>query len=206
MSGLPLTSCVFDVGTSAEYGKVVPCSESNGAGGAITVSALLTGLRPGTAYHYRLVATTSTGTVDSPDEVVSTNAQVAVRAPYVGLMLQRLTDHPGYFARLLGLQGISGAAPNELIALRCVQACARSLTFTVKVHHPTEHRDFRISPGLPIGRSTRIEIVVSASGKLSRIAKYSFTSTGAGFAVKLVTSGCANATGSIVKCPRPHGS
>lgn len=58
--GDPVTSCVFEYGTTSTYGQSVPCSPEAaklGSGTAAeSVSAQLTGLVPGTTYHYRLVA------------------------------------------------------------------------------------------------------------------------------------------------------
>ncbi len=55
--GLPVTSCVFEYGTTSAYGHSVPCSPNPGSGASpVAVSAELTGLVPETKYHYRLVA------------------------------------------------------------------------------------------------------------------------------------------------------
>jgi hypothetical protein len=58
--GSPVTSCVFEYGTTIAYGQSVPCSPKAGELGsgaaAVSVGAQLSGLLPGTTYHYRLVA------------------------------------------------------------------------------------------------------------------------------------------------------
>jgi DNA-binding beta-propeller fold protein YncE len=58
--GKPVTSCVFEYGTTSAYGHSVPCSPDASALGSgstpVAVSAHLPGLIPGTTYHYRLVA------------------------------------------------------------------------------------------------------------------------------------------------------
>jgi phosphodiesterase/alkaline phosphatase D-like protein len=64
----------FDYGTSTSYGSSVPSPAGSAGSGtsAVTESASLTGLRPGTTYHYRIEATNATGTTDGPDRTVTT--------------------------------------------------------------------------------------------------------------------------------------
>ncbi|MGH2891287.1 MAG: choice-of-anchor Q domain-containing protein, partial [Solirubrobacteraceae bacterium] len=66
------TSYHFDYGTTTAYGAATP-AQSAGAGlGAVSVSAGLSGLAPGTTYHYRLVASNADGTTTSGDRSFST--------------------------------------------------------------------------------------------------------------------------------------
>ncbi len=66
------TTYHFDYGTSTSYGS----STSTGNAGAgvigVGVNAQLTGLTPGIAYHYRLVATSAAGTTQGSDSVFVT--------------------------------------------------------------------------------------------------------------------------------------
>ncbi len=56
--GSEVTRCVFEYGTTEEYGQSVPCAETVGSGtGEVAVHAVLKGLQGGATYHYRLVAT-----------------------------------------------------------------------------------------------------------------------------------------------------
>jgi hypothetical protein len=73
------TSWYFEYGTGTSYGRRTP-SRNAGAGAAnVQVSAELTGLAPGTTYHYRLVATSGAGTTRGGDGVFTTlSAPVAV--------------------------------------------------------------------------------------------------------------------------------
>jgi hypothetical protein len=71
--GLPVTSCVFEYGTSASYGQTVPCEPNPGSGEApVPVSAKLTGLQADTAYHYRLKAAYGNGAIFGADEEFTT--------------------------------------------------------------------------------------------------------------------------------------
>jgi phosphodiesterase/alkaline phosphatase D-like protein len=73
------TTWYVEYGTSTSYGTKT-ASESAGSGTANTaVSANLTGLTPGTTYHYRVVATNSSGTARGADGIFTTSsAPVAV--------------------------------------------------------------------------------------------------------------------------------
>jgi hypothetical protein len=75
------TTCQFDYGTTAAYGQSAPCNSNPGSGSsAVGVSATLSGLTPGTTYHYRLEATNSGGTTkDATDHTFTT----VVNAPTV---------------------------------------------------------------------------------------------------------------------------
>jgi Tol biopolymer transport system component len=61
--GIEVTDCHFDYGSTTEYGKTAPCEQTVGAGTeAVAVTAKLSGLQPGTTYHFRLQASDANGT------------------------------------------------------------------------------------------------------------------------------------------------
>jgi hypothetical protein len=68
------TSVKFEYGTTTSYGNEVTATPSpiNGTN-PVAVSADLTGLTPGTAYHFRLVAANSAGTTNGTDMTFITN-------------------------------------------------------------------------------------------------------------------------------------
>jgi hypothetical protein len=70
------TSLSFQYGTSTAYGSQSPTVTAPSSGGSTPVSAALTGLVPGTTYHYRLVATNSAGTTDGADQSFTTSAPI----------------------------------------------------------------------------------------------------------------------------------
>jgi WD40-like Beta Propeller Repeat len=80
--GRPVTSCVFEYGTSVAYGQSVPCSPAAASLGSgvnlVPVNAHLDGLIPETEYHYRLV-TENAGAISS-----STTDQNFFTGPLVG--------------------------------------------------------------------------------------------------------------------------
>lgn len=72
-SGVEVTVCEFEYGTTGSYGSTAPCDPAPGSGTSpVPVSANLTGLTPGTTYHDRLVVTYADGTVRGLDDSFTT--------------------------------------------------------------------------------------------------------------------------------------
>jgi len=73
------TTYRFEWGTDTSYGNRIPADFDAVAGsgsGPVSVSGELSGLEPGTAYHYRVIAQSSSGTTVSPDrELVTLNSE-----------------------------------------------------------------------------------------------------------------------------------
>ena len=92
-------SWYFEYGTSASYGSKTP-AKSAGSGSAPTgVSAAITKLAAGTAYHYRLVGTSSAGTVYGSDVTFTTVAALTLSA----------STSQAVYGTAVTLQGRSGA-------------------------------------------------------------------------------------------------
>ena len=74
------TSYYFQYGTTTAYGvQTTPASAGSGSGN-VSVHSTITGLTPGTTYHYRLVAGNAGGTSQGADETVTVGlAQSQVR-------------------------------------------------------------------------------------------------------------------------------
>ena len=67
------TTYSFQFGTTTAYGSQTnPQSAGSGTQGQ-SVSATLTGLRPGTTYHYRVIATNASGTTVGADQTFTTS-------------------------------------------------------------------------------------------------------------------------------------
>ncbi len=68
------TTYRFEYGTSTSYGASAPVSGASAGAGASAVKAsqAITGLQPGTTYHYRLVATNANGTTYGADRTFAT--------------------------------------------------------------------------------------------------------------------------------------
>ena len=109
------TTYYFEYGTSTRYGTRTPNPPADAGSGttATTVRAALTGLRPYTRYHWRLVATNAAGTTRGPDRSFTTaRAPTAVslgvsRKTVVwggGLSLGGRVTGPGSVALTVALQ------------------------------------------------------------------------------------------------------
>jgi hypothetical protein len=71
----PDTHYYFQYGTTTSYGQDSPTPPGNDAGfgeTAVPASTALTGLKPGTLYHYRIVASSWVGTTDGTDQTFRT--------------------------------------------------------------------------------------------------------------------------------------
>jgi hypothetical protein len=74
--GIPYTACAFEYGPTTAYGSTVPCAQTPaqiGTGEApVPVSADISGLSPGTTYHFRLAGTNADGTAKGKDQSLAT--------------------------------------------------------------------------------------------------------------------------------------
>ena len=70
------TTCQFQYGTTTSYGSIAPASPGSAGSGtsAVNESASLSGLQPGTTYHYRLTAMNASGTANGSDQTFTTAA------------------------------------------------------------------------------------------------------------------------------------
>jgi hypothetical protein len=66
------TSYVFQYGATAAYGAQTSALPTGGGTMAVQVSQLITGLQPGTIYHYRIVAMNAAGITDGGDVAFTT--------------------------------------------------------------------------------------------------------------------------------------
>lgn len=66
------TSYAFDYGTSTAYGQETPFTSAGSGSASMAESAALSGLTPGTTYHYRIVANNATGKSLGVDETFTT--------------------------------------------------------------------------------------------------------------------------------------
>ena len=84
----------FEFGTTTAYGKTASVPSVGGVS-AQPVSATLKGLRPGTTYHYRLVASSPDGTTNTADPTFRTARARAPRITGLKLTPRRFKTPPG---------------------------------------------------------------------------------------------------------------
>jgi hypothetical protein len=107
------TNYVFQYGTSAGYGGQTPLAPAGNGTSTLKVSETVTGLQPGTTYHYRIVAVNSDGTINGKDRVFKT-ASVPLSVQIAG------TPNPVEFGNSFLVEGnLSGTgAANHAVALQ----------------------------------------------------------------------------------------
>lgn len=77
----------FQYGPTSAYGSESPLTSAGTGAAARAVSAALSGLKPGTLYHYRLLATNDTDTTAGKDRTFTTTAAADTQAPSAPLHL-----------------------------------------------------------------------------------------------------------------------
>ena len=88
------TNWYFEYGTSTSYGTKTAAKSAGAGTRSVNESASITGLKAGTTYHYRLVATSAAGTTAGRDRTFSTAGAPVARtgaAQAVGPSSARLT-------------------------------------------------------------------------------------------------------------------
>jgi phosphodiesterase/alkaline phosphatase D-like protein len=79
-----LTSYAFQYGTTTSYGQQSPLASAGSGTADAPVGADLTGLTPGTTYHYRVIATNASGTTVGADRTFATTGTAPPPAPKPG--------------------------------------------------------------------------------------------------------------------------
>jgi hypothetical protein len=100
------TTCYFQYGTTTAYEAQTPTAAVGSGTVAVRVSQPITGLQPGTTYHYRIVASNATGTSDGLDHTFTTK-EIPLR--FVITSTARVGSYGSPFALAGTLSGTSGA-------------------------------------------------------------------------------------------------
>jgi hypothetical protein len=75
------TSYAFQYGTTTSYGEMSALTSAGSGSGDAAAGAALSGLTPGTTYHYRIIATNDTGTTVGPDATFTTTGTAPPPGP-----------------------------------------------------------------------------------------------------------------------------
>ena len=144
-----LEACSFEYGTALPpYTQSVPCSVFPAAtSGPQAVSAQLSGLSPNTTYHYRVLASSQSGTSVGADVTFTTavSSQVALVYPQPSIagtpaVGQRLTCHPGTPAGTTAR--LSYAWVRDLIP---IPEATATTTYTVKGQDSGHHLQCQVT-------------------------------------------------------------
>ncbi|MGH2854898.1 MAG: hypothetical protein ACRDLF_11995, partial [Solirubrobacteraceae bacterium] len=194
-----LTACRFEYGLSEAYGQSVPCAGAQGlAGGAAqAVSGAVGELTANTTYHYRLVASSASGTSVSPDAKLKTTAPpLAQPHPSIGGI-------PARGQRLTCKSGVSGNASSPAIAyawLRDTQAIAgaNGSSYLVSSADVSHHLQCRVTATNAAGSASASSAFVTVpAGGLGSISETQVgTPRVAGSAVSVPLTCSAQAAGS----------
>jgi hypothetical protein len=175
------TSYHVEFGTSTAYGHSTP-AVSAGAGGSVSVT--LSGLRPHTVYHYRLVATSDGGTAAGADRTFRTAAAPA-RAPRFSFAV------PARVSLRSALRG------RIHVRFRCSRGCTAHFVVSVASAQTTRFTPVAITLA---GGSGRIRH--RGAGTATLRFRPGVRARLASAQVRLVVSGYAVARGSARSAPR----
>ena len=113
----PASTAWFQYGTDTSYGSLTAATNVGTGSGAVPLGVALTGLLPGTTYHYRAVATNLIGAVIGADAFFTTATQpqlgAPVFSPITGLRLS-FTNSPGATFSVWGTTNLVPAAWTSL--------------------------------------------------------------------------------------------
>jgi hypothetical protein len=118
----------FDYGTTTAYGSSTASTPLADGNSAIPVTANLTGLAPGTTYHYRLVVTNTDGTTTGADKTFTTASAPTVTTG-----------------------GASNVKQNSVTLSGTVDAHGQPATFTFQYGTAAAYGSQTVSAGVPAG-------------------------------------------------------
>jgi phosphodiesterase/alkaline phosphatase D-like protein len=148
------TSYWFEYGTTTSYGSRSSSRNAGSGTSSLGVARDLTGLAPGTVYHFRLVAQNSSGTARGADRTFSTVATAGVGTPQI--VEVRPTS-----ARIV--VGVDTRGQTTTVVLEYGQrGDFSSRSGPVSLSGSAREAAFELS-GLPQGRRTYVRAVASSS-------------------------------------------
>jgi hypothetical protein len=192
------TTWYFEYGTTTGYGSKTAAKSEPAGSSNVGVSASLTGLKPGTTYHYRLVATNSGGTSRGADGIFATSAgPVAVTGTAADLTVTSATltgsvDPNGRSTTWYFEYGTSTSYGSKTSAKG-----AGSSTATIGVSAPVS--------GLTRGKLYHYRLVATSDAGTSRGSDRTFSTSGAPTPVTGSTTSITPATAKLGGTVTPNG-
>jgi hypothetical protein len=192
------TTWYFEYGTSTSYGSKTANTNAGSGTANANVSSGLTGLKPATTYHYRLVATNASGTTHGSDGIFSTSASpVATTGAAGGVTATSAT--------LTGTVDPNGRATtwyfqygtSTSYGSRTAAKSAGAGTAPVAVSAPVS--------GLTRGKTYHFRLVATSDAGTSRGADRTFSTAGPPTAVTAPASSVAMSTARLNGNVTPNG-
>jgi FG-GAP repeat len=132
----PSSSTHFQYGTSAAYGASTPPTRNGVRSSPTSLTGALTGLSPGTTYHYRLVAENSAGTSFGADETfVTTTPPANAPAPPLAPVIEHVGQSHASWREGKRFASLArrGAPTGTLFSIALNEEAELTLTFTRRV-------------------------------------------------------------------------
>ncbi len=107
------TTYAFEYGTDTHYASQTAVQSAGAGTQPVTATAALTGLHPGTVYHYRVLATNAGGTTPGPDATFKTTGIAPPETPLTQPATGAATAIGTETATLNGTVNPAGLAPGE---------------------------------------------------------------------------------------------
>jgi phosphodiesterase/alkaline phosphatase D-like protein len=161
------TTWQFEYGPTTSYGTKTTARNAGSGTAAVDVSADLTGLTPGTTYHYRLTATNAAGTARGADGIFST-------APLPAAVTGAASDVTPTAATVAGTVDPNGLSTTWFVELGTSTSYGtRTDTGTVAGETAAVPVTVRLS-GLQPGRTYHYRVVATSGAGTSRGADRTF--------------------------------
>ncbi len=106
------TTCYFQYGTTTAYGAQTPTAMVGSGTTGVKVSQAISGLQGGTTYHFRIVASSSTGTSDGVDRTFVTKR---IPLKFVIVKASKATTFGSPFSLTGTLSGAGGAGHQVML-------------------------------------------------------------------------------------------
>jgi|SRR5215217_752337 len=161
--GVP-TSYHFEYGPTTAYASATPASGLSLGLGAIPVAATLDGLRPGTTYHYRLVASNKGGLGQGQDRTFTTAASVPSSSP------SGSSPAPAFPGVRLVSTRLALSSKSVTLKLSCPAGTVGGCSGTAKLSARSRHGTRRVSLGkarfsMAAGDTSRVRVKFSRAGR-----------------------------------------
>lgn len=177
------STCQFQYGTTTAYGSTAACGSAPGSGSsAVAVSATLSGLTPGTTYHYRLVGTNAGGSANGSDQTFTTSAVTpptcaidASLCPDLVLITRSATVSRSSVALKVSCVGTAGGS------------CKGILKLTAKVKQGKKTKTIRVgqaSVNLLAGKGATLKVKLTSAAKKILAKKHVLKASATGLGVK----------------------